>query len=153
MAQLLPSPTARSSLRAAPPFPISKRVVRGCVKPSKPADALFEQARLHGLGSIERSQRSGHLVRVIGEVAESVAEIVLAEQGYDLFWQITTPRVHGVDLLFLSPDACVLALRGERNPAARHDSTPYAFAPTTDEPRVAQRPCQPGDGRLVARSR
>lgn len=45
-----------------------------------------------------------------GEVAESVAEIILDEQGYNLFWQITTPGVHGVDLLLLSPDESVLAL-------------------------------------------
>lgn len=102
--------TARRALRAATPSPIAKKVVRGCVKPSKPADALFERARLHGLASIERSQRSGHLARVIGEVAESVAEIVLDELGYSLFWQITTPGIHGVDLLFLSPDESVLAL-------------------------------------------
>ena len=100
----------RVALRAASSFPFSKRIVRGCVKPSKPADALFERARIDGLNSIERSQRSGHLARVIGEVAESVAEIVLDEQGYNLFWQITTPGVHGVDLLFLSPDESVLAL-------------------------------------------
>jgi hypothetical protein len=84
--------------------------VRSCVKPSKPADALFERARIHGLNSVDRRQRSGHLARVIGEVAESVAEIVLDEQGYNLFWQITTPGIHGVDLLFLSPDESVLAL-------------------------------------------
>jgi hypothetical protein len=102
--------TPRAALRAASPFPISKRVVRSCVMPSKPADALFERARLHGLDSIDRSQRSGHLARVIGEVAESVAEVVLAEQGYSLFWQITTPGTHGVDLLFLAPDETVLAL-------------------------------------------
>lgn len=69
----------RLTLRAAASFPFSKRIVRGCVKRSKPADALFESARIHGLNSIERierSQRSGHLARVIGEVAESVAEIV-----------------------------------------------------------------------------
>ena len=75
-----------------------------------PADALFERARIHGLNSIDRSQRSGHLARVIGEIAESVAGIVLDEQGYNLFWQITTPGIHGVDLLFLSPDESVLAL-------------------------------------------
>jgi hypothetical protein len=80
------------------------------VKPSKPADALFERARIRGLNSIDRSQRSGHLAQVIGEVAESVAEIVLDEQGYNLFWQITTPGIHGVDLLFVSPDESVLAL-------------------------------------------
>ncbi|HZS59851.1 MAG TPA: hypothetical protein VFA43_11320 [Gemmatimonadaceae bacterium] len=102
--------SARIALRAASAFPISKRLVRSCVKPSKPTDALFERARVHGLNSIERSQRSGHLARVIGEVAESISEIVLDEQGYNLFWQITTPGIHGVDLLFLSPDECVLAL-------------------------------------------
>jgi hypothetical protein len=100
----------RAALRAAQPFPISEGVVRECVETSKPADALFERARVHGLGSIERSRRSGHLVRVIGEVAESVAQIVLDERGYDLFWQITTPGIHGVDLLFLAPDESVLAL-------------------------------------------
>jgi hypothetical protein len=102
--------TARAALRAASPFPVSKRLVRSCVTLSKPADALFERARIDGLNSIQRSQRSGHLARVIGEVAESVAEIVLDEQGYDLFWQITTPGIHGVDLLFLSPDVSVLAV-------------------------------------------
>ena len=101
---------ARAALRAAPPFPISESSVRGCVDTSTLADALFERARVHGLSSIERSQRSGHLARVIGEVAESVAQIALAEQGYDLFWQITTPGIHGVDLLFLAPDESVLAL-------------------------------------------
>lgn len=102
--------TARAALREASAFEISKRIVCGCVKPSKPADALFEQARIHGLSSIEPRQRSGHLARVIGEVAESVAEIVLDEQGYNVFWQITTPGIHGVDLLFLAPDESVLAL-------------------------------------------
>lgn len=100
--------------------------MRGCVKPSKPADALFERARIHGLDSIERSQRSGHLARVIGEVAESVAEIVLDEQGFNLFWQITTPGIHGVDLLFLSPDESVLALevKGTLRPGAIPRLTP-----------------------------
>ena len=102
--------TARGALREASAFAVSKRVVRSCVKPSKPADALFERARFHGLNSVDRRQRSGHLARVIGDVAESVAEIVLDEQGYNLFWQITTPGIHGVDLLFLSPDESVLAL-------------------------------------------
>ena len=102
--------TTRAALRGASPFPIARRVVRGCVKLSQPADALFERARIHGLDSIERSRRSGHLARVIGEVAESVAQIVLGEQGYNLFWQITTPGIHGVDLLFLSPDESLLEL-------------------------------------------
>lgn len=65
--------TARAALRDASAFEIWRRVVRGCVKSSKPADALFERARIRGLATLDRSQRSGHLARVIGEVAESVA--------------------------------------------------------------------------------
>ena len=76
-----PALTARAALREASAFPVSKRVVRSCVKPSKPGDALFERARLSGLNSIDCSQRSGHLARVIGEVAEAVAETVLDEHG------------------------------------------------------------------------
>jgi hypothetical protein len=112
--------------------------VRSCIKPSKPADALFERARLHGLNSIDPSQRSAHLARVIGEVAESVAEIVLDEQGYSLLLADHWPGIHGVDLFFLSPDESVLALEGQRNAAARDDSSPDAVAATPDEPRVAQ---------------
>lgn len=83
--------TPRAALREAFAFAIPKTVVRGCVEPSKSADALFERARIHGLDSIDRRHRSGHLARVIGEVAESVAEIILDEQDYNLLWQITTP--------------------------------------------------------------
>jgi hypothetical protein len=50
------------------------------------------------------------LNRVTGEVAESVAELLLAEVEITVFWHITTPGVHGVDLLFLCPDESVLAL-------------------------------------------
>ena len=118
--------TARAALRVASPFPVSKRVVRSCVKPSKPADALFELARIQGLNSIDPDQRSGHLVRVIGEVAEAVAGIVLAEHGYSVFWQITMPGIHGVDLLFLSPDDDVLALevKGTLRPSTIPRLTP-----------------------------
>jgi hypothetical protein len=35
---------------------------------------------------------------------------VLDDVGYRVFWQITTPGVYGVDLLFLAPDEAVLAL-------------------------------------------
>jgi hypothetical protein len=127
--------TARIALRAGSAFPIPKRLVRSCVKPSKQTDALFERARIHGLNSIERSQRSGHLARVTGEVAESIAEIVLDEQGYNLFWQITTPGIHGVDLLFLSPDECVLALevKGTLRPGTIPRLTPSRLAQMSRE--------------------
>jgi hypothetical protein len=52
----------------------------------------------------------GGLNRVTGEVAESVAELLLAEVGANVFWHITEPGVRGVDLLFLCADESVLAL-------------------------------------------
>jgi hypothetical protein len=47
---------------------------------------------------------------VTGEIAESVAQIVLDAQGYNLVWQITTPGTHGVDLVLLTPADEMLAL-------------------------------------------
>ena len=63
---------------------------------------------------------------MIGEVAESVAEIVLDDLGYNLFWHITTPGIHGVDLLFLSPEQSVLALevKGTLRPGTTPRLTP-----------------------------
>ena len=43
-------------------------------------------------------------------MAESVAEIILDQFGYTVFWHIIENGIHGVDLLFLSPDEAVLAL-------------------------------------------
>jgi hypothetical protein len=59
-------------------------------------------------------------------VAESVAELVLADVGYSVFWHITEPGVRGVDLLFLSPDDEVLALevKGTLRPGAIPRLTP-----------------------------
>jgi hypothetical protein len=101
----------RRALRAATPFSLTASTIDGCLDERRVhLDALFRRARSGGLSSIDRTERSGHLWRVVGEVAESVAEAVLDELGYTVFWQITQPGVHGVDLLFLSPDEAVLAL-------------------------------------------
>jgi hypothetical protein len=100
----------RAALRAATSLAIDPAAIDSCLDLRKDADVLFARARVNGLASLERKQRAGHLSRVIGEVAESVVEIVLAEVGLQVFWHITTPGVHGVDLLFLGPDECVLAL-------------------------------------------
>jgi hypothetical protein len=97
-------------LRAASALPLDPNTVDSCVDPGKTADALFARARANGLASLTRSVRAGHLSRVTGEVAESVVEVVFTEAGLEVFWHITTPGVHGVDLLFLSPDDGVLAL-------------------------------------------
>lgn len=101
----------RRALRLATPFALYSATIERCLDERRePFDALFRRARAGGLASIDRTERSGHLWRVVGEVAESVAEIVLDELGYTVFWHITEPGVHGVDLLFLSSDEAVLAL-------------------------------------------
>jgi hypothetical protein len=101
----------RRALRNATPFPLEASTIDGCLDERRDRfDALFRRARTGGLASITRTERSGHLWRVVGEVAESVAQVVLDELGYTVFWQITEPGIHGVDLLLLSPDEAVLAL-------------------------------------------
>lgn len=99
----------RPALRAAAPISILEEMISSCLDAGDPADALFARARRDGLSSIPPSERYG-LNRVTGEVAESVAELLLAEVGVTVFWHITTPGIHGVDLLFLCPDESVLAL-------------------------------------------
>jgi hypothetical protein len=116
----------RSALRAARAFPVEKSLIRDCVDVRQSADALFARAWAEGLSTVDRSQRGGHLARVTGEVAESVAQILLDDRGYSLVWQITTVGVHGVDLLFFAPDESVLALevKGTLRPGATPRLTP-----------------------------
>lgn len=116
----------RVALRTATAFPIEESAIRRCVDTHDAADKLFERARAGGLSSVERPRRAGHLPRVTGEIAESVAEILLDESDYNLFWQITAPGVQGVDLLFLAPDEAVLALevKGTLRPGAVPRLTP-----------------------------
>lgn len=99
----------RSALRAATPITIPPSTVDDCLDLNSPSDRLFIHARRVGLASLELAERR-RLNRVTGEVAESVAEVLLADVGLTVFWHITTPGVHGVDLLFLAPDESVLAL-------------------------------------------
>jgi hypothetical protein len=96
--ELLP---LRRALRAAKPFRIEAPTIEECINDERDqADALFRRARAVGLAGLAPKERSGHLWRVV-EVAESVAEVVLADLGYSVVWHITDPGVDGVDLLFL----------------------------------------------------
>jgi hypothetical protein len=106
--ELLP---LRGALRVAKPFPIEAATIEECLNDKRDqTDALFRRARAVGLAGLAPTERSGHLWRVVGEVAESVAELVLTDLGYSVFWHIIEPGVHGVDQLFLTPDEVVLAL-------------------------------------------
>jgi hypothetical protein len=115
----------RPALRAATPIPIPEQTIVDCLDLDSQSDALFDEARRCGLASISRDRRGG-LNRVTGEVAESVAELMLADADVTVFWHITTPGIHGVDLLFLCPDESVLALevKGTLRPGAIPRITP-----------------------------
>ena len=104
-----PSLTLRRALLTATPFPIREELIARCLDESS-ADAGFARMRSLGLARTERAQRPRDLARVTGEVAESVAQLLLDELGYRLFWQISAPGVHGVDLLLLAPDETALGL-------------------------------------------
>lgn len=100
-------------------------MIASCIDTGREPDAVFARARRDGLAGVDGSLR-GLLARVTGEVAESVAELLFAEFGYSVFWQITTPGVRGVDLLLLAPDELVLALevKGTLRPGSIPRLTP-----------------------------
>lgn len=115
----------RQALRAAAPVPVPEQTIAECVDLDSPADALFARTRQHGLTAIPIAERRG-LARVAGAVAESVAEVLLAEVGLDVFWHVVENGIHGVDLLLLTPEESVLALevKGTLRPGAIPRLTP-----------------------------
>jgi hypothetical protein len=120
-----PALNLRTALRSATPFSIEESVIASCIDTGHEPDAVVMRARRDGLAGVDGSQR-GLLAKVTGEVAESVAEVLLAELGYSVFWQITTPGIRGVDLLLLAPDELVLALevKGTLRPGSIPRLTP-----------------------------
>lgn len=117
-------PRLRRALREATPVPVAEEVIASCLT-ANPADALFARTRKRGLAATPLAERRG-LARVTGEVAESVAELLLAEVGLQVFWHVVEDGIHGVDLLFLTPDESVLALevKGTLRPGAIPRLTP-----------------------------
>ena len=110
MRELLP---LRPALRAATPFPLDAETIEGCLDDKRDRwDALFRRARAVGLAGLPPSTRSGHLPwRVVGEVAESVAELVLADLDFTVFAHHRFPALSGgVVLLLLCSTTSVLAL-------------------------------------------
>jgi hypothetical protein len=101
----------RPALREATPFPLDPEMIEGCLDEDRDRfDVLFRRAHAVGLAGLARGDRSGHLWRVVGEVAESIAARLLGKLGYSVFWHNAEPGIHGVDLLLLSPDEAILAL-------------------------------------------
>lgn len=115
----------RRALRAATPVAVREELIADCLDMRKPADASFARTRRRGLKATPLNERQG-LSRVTGEVAESVAELLLAEVDIEVFWHIVEDGIHGVDLLFLTPDESVLALevKGTLRPGVIPTMTP-----------------------------
>jgi hypothetical protein len=105
--------------------PVPEGMVADCIDLKSPADRLFARTRRQGLPATPLSERRG-LARVTGELAESLAEVLLAEVGLEVFWHIVEPGIHGVDLLFLASNESVLALevKGTLRPGAVPRLTP-----------------------------
>lgn len=114
-----------AALRAATAFKLEQGEILQCLTDA-PRDELLRHALEEGLVGLKPQERRGSLWRAVGEVAEAVAEIACVDAGYSVFWHITEPGAHGVDLLFLSPDDQVLALevKGTLRPGAVPRLTP-----------------------------
>lgn len=97
----------QAAIRLAVELPLSLECIEECLTP---ADDLFRRAWLGGLGALTITARRGRLPSDTGFIAEAVATLILGELGLDVFAQIVTPGVHGVDLLALTPEETVLAL-------------------------------------------
>jgi hypothetical protein len=98
-----------AALRLSATLPLGDDVIGSCLLDS-PTDALFESAWRLGLDTVPRQQRCGALGGVTGHIAESVVELVLAEEGCDIVWHFTGPGRHGVDLLVLTPAGQMVAV-------------------------------------------
>src|SRR3954447_12528349 len=98
----------RAAVRAAADLPLPGEHVEECLREGE--DELFRRAWSDGLDTLTRDERRGRLSTDTGFIAESVATLLLADAGLDVFAQIVTSGVHGVDLLALAPEGTVLAL-------------------------------------------
>jgi hypothetical protein len=96
----------RAGLRAATPFPLPVETVESCLID----DPLFVRAWTDGAASLTAPERRGRLSLDVGMIAESVATLLLQEVGLDVFAELATAGVHGVDLLALTPAGEVLAI-------------------------------------------
>lgn len=91
-----------SDLRSAQPFAVDASSVDDCLDITNEQDQSFREAWT-GVMAGDRVSLSSRIAPVTGHVAESVAAVILCEVGFHLFWHLTGPGRHGVDLLMLDP--------------------------------------------------
>lgn len=91
----------RVSLRSAVPIQIEADVVRSCIDLEDERDRRFHDAWQAPRGGATALPRGGSLPGVIGHIAESVLEVMLAERGYVPVADHPGPGRHGVDLVMM----------------------------------------------------
>ncbi|MBE0528832.1 MAG: hypothetical protein IH629_06485 [Thermoleophilia bacterium] len=93
-----------AAVRSAASFAFSDEVVTSCLDlASRPGDRLFHRAWRESLSVLSVAERAT-LAPTTGHVAESVAELILEELGFQIVGDQSGPGGHGVDLLILCPD-------------------------------------------------
>jgi hypothetical protein len=100
------SSSLSGAFRCAERLGIPQTLVSQCVLPGD----RFERAWRHGLGGLDPRERRGRICVETGTIAESVATLLLVELGLDVFAELASAGVHGVDLLALTPGGQVLAV-------------------------------------------
>jgi Holliday junction resolvase-like predicted endonuclease len=88
------------------PFALPVDLVEGCLLD----DQLFVRAWTDGPASLTVRERRGRLSVDVGTIAESVATLLLQEAGLEIFAELATAGVHGVDLLALTRAGEVVAI-------------------------------------------
>jgi hypothetical protein len=98
--------TFSAAFREAARLALRPDLVEQCLLPGD----RFGPAWHRGLDELPPVQRRGAICVEIGTIAESVMTLLLGELGLDVFAELATAGVHGVDLLALTPSGQVLAL-------------------------------------------
>lgn len=99
-----PQRLSLAPLRSGHAFPIDDATVTNCLQPDRGEDQDFYRSWT-AVRSGQPQRIPAHIAPVTGHVAESVASVILSELGFHLFWHLTGPGHHGVDLLMLDPAA------------------------------------------------
>lgn len=108
-----------AAVRSAASFALCDNTVTSCLDLRKrPGDRLFHRAWRESLSVLSAAERAA-LAPTTGHVAESVAELILDELGFQVVGDQSGPGGHGVDLLVLRPEGtrlCAVEVKGTFQP-------------------------------------
>jgi hypothetical protein len=113
------TPMGSAALRQSSAFRLDTAVVEACLDPASGKDRLFARGWRAGPASLTRAERCA-VAGVTGHVAESAIEVLLDRLDWRVLWHFTGPGRHGVDLVFLTPDAKIAAVEVKGTLTARH---------------------------------